>query len=715
MLKPALHTTKPSPIRWFNRAYTLLYTIAISALLYSHFHNLNNSPTFTTISLLIADLVLAFLWTTWQAFFVNPIHRHVFPENLPHVAKEHEYPNLDVFVCTADPFKEPPIGVVNTALSVLAYAYPTEKLSVYVSDDGGSQLTLFAFMEAAKFAKHWLPYCRKYNIMDRSPEVYFGNDLTDLFPETNEIQVMYENMKATIQNVMDRGIIDVGQISHNKVKVFSKWTPLFTRQQHPTVIEVLLKSDQDKDVTGHCMPNLIYVSREKNKTTPHHFKAGALNALIRVSTVITNAPILLILDCDMYSNDPKTPLRTLCYFMDPNVDPRLAFVQFPQRFHNINENDIYSAEHVLETRACTLGMDGLAGTIFMGTCGFFRRQALIEYPETSQLKWNEPNVSGDVLALAHCVASCNYEDNTKWGYEIGFKYGVLVEDLYTGFRLQCQGWKSVTCDPTRPAFLGNAPISLNDILSQSNRWYMGLLQVGLCKFSPLTFGMKFLNPFQALCYAHYNFRAFWSIPVIIYAFLPSLALINLFPVFPKVSDSWFSLYGFLFLGAYGKDFFDFIVAGSTFKKWWNHQRMWLILGSSSYAFSMIDYWFLTSIGKSTFEFNVTSKVSDTELTKRYEKGVFEFGVNLPLLLPMNIAAIVNLFAFMIGVKHMLLNNGRFDELFVQLFIAGFGVVNSWPIYEGMILRSDQGKMPVKTTLESVLIAIVIYFLSSLIF
>ena len=118
------------------------------------------------------------------------MHHQLFLENLPQVAKESEYPGLDVFVCTADPFKEPPVGVVNTVLSVLAYDYPSEKLSVYLSDDGGSQLTLFAFMECAKFARHWLPYCRKYNIMDRSPEVYFAND-TSMFPETKEIQVRF--------------------------------------------------------------------------------------------------------------------------------------------------------------------------------------------------------------------------------------------------------------------------------------------------------------------------------------------------------------------------------------------------------------------------------------------------------------------------------------------------------------------------------------------
>ncbi|KAI3688838.1 hypothetical protein L2E82_46709 [Cichorium intybus] len=62
-------------------------------------------------------------------------------------------------VCTTNPFREPPVRVVNIALSVMAYEYPMKKLLVNVWDVGGSQLTLFAFMEAAKFAKHCLPYC----------------------------------------------------------------------------------------------------------------------------------------------------------------------------------------------------------------------------------------------------------------------------------------------------------------------------------------------------------------------------------------------------------------------------------------------------------------------------------------------------------------------------------------------------------------------------
>lgn len=711
MLKGPLHTSKVSSSRWFNRLFTLVYTVAILTLLYRHCRNLICLPSLTTLFLLVADLVLAFLWATWQSFFMNPVHRQVFPENLAQVAKESDYPGLDVFVCTADPFKEPPVGVINTVLSVLAYDYPTDKLSVYLSDDGGSQLTLFAFIEAAKFAKHWLPYCKKYNLLDRSPEAYFAKDLSP-FPERNEILAMYEIMKSTIKDVMDKGTIDIDQFNDDRtIKALNKWTNGCTRHQHPTVIEVLLKHNEDKDVSGHYMPNLFYLAREKNKATPHNFKAGAINALLRVSEKLTNAPIFLLLDCDMYSNDPKTPLRMLCYFLDPNIDPDFGFVQFPQLFNNINKYDTYCTEHVLENRICTFGMDGLEGMSFMGTNAFIKREALLGKPTKGKWIWNEQNESGYDLALAHHVASCSYEENTKWGSEIGFKYGTLVEDAYTSFRVHCLGWKSVACTPDRPAFLGNMPVALNAFLTQAKRWYMGLLQVALSKFSAITFGVMNMNPLQALCYAYFQFRSFWCIPISVYAFLPQLALINSSPIFPKVSDPWFSLYAFLVLGAYGKNLIDYLVAGSTLRKWWSFQRMWLILGCSTYLFSFLD-WSLTTLGMSTMEFNVTSKVSDNEQDTRYQQGIFSFGVESPLFESINIAAIINLFAFLIGIGHVCINNGRLEELFGQLLVSGFGVVIGWPIYEGMMFRSDQGKMPAKTTLKSVCVAFFIYLVFS---
>ncbi|KVH95317.1 Cellulose synthase [Cynara cardunculus var. scolymus] len=134
--------------------------------------------------------------------------------------------------------------------------------------------------------------------------------------------------------------------------------------------------------------------------------------------------------------------------------------------------------------------------------------------------------------------------------------------------------------------------------------------------------------------------------------------------------------------------------------------MWLVFGCSSYPFAVAD-WVLKSLGMSTTEFNVASKVLIDDLRKRYQAGLFEFGVESPLFLTIPIAAVVNWLALVTGIIQVF-KTGRFEELFAQLFIAGFAVINSWPIYEAMVLRSDKGKMPVK----AIGVSLVIYSLFS---
>ncbi|CAL5433432.1 unnamed protein product [Camellia sinensis] len=237
-----LHSWSPLRRTRLNRAFALLYSAAILSLLYHHYLNLtthhSTTTTATSLSMLLADLVLAFMWVTYQAFRMKPINRETFPENLIKHAKESEFPAVDVLICTADPYKEPPMRVVNTCLSVMAYDYPTQKLSFYVSDDGGSQLTLFAFMEAAKFAAHWLPFCKKNRIVKRCPEAYFASDPT-WFSDTDQMQNMYESMKMRVERVVERGSVQADYIStEEELQAFSKWTirhniilQLFSRPQ----------------------------------------------------------------------------------------------------------------------------------------------------------------------------------------------------------------------------------------------------------------------------------------------------------------------------------------------------------------------------------------------------------------------------------------------------------------------------------------------------
>ncbi|KAJ6703425.1 CELLULOSE SYNTHASE-LIKE PROTEIN G3 [Salix viminalis] len=578
---PPLHTVKPLARTLFNRVFAAIYALSILALLFYHAKTLFYPTTLVsfsvTLALLISDLVLTFFWVSTQTFRMFPVCRKQFPENLTKIMERSDFPALDVFICTADPYKEPPIGVVNTALS------------------------------ASKFATHWLPFCKKNNVLERSPEAYFELNHTCTSEAVN-IKKIYESMKVKVKQVLERGKVDDEYISSDQEReAFNKWTRNFTRQDHPAVIQVL----------------------EKSKASPHHFKAGALNALLRVSGSMTNAPIILTLDCDSLSNDPETPLRALCYLCDPATRPQLAYVQFPQIFRGINRSDIYNAEFKRLYQINVMGFDGLSGPNYLGTGCFFQRRAFygspssLASPEIPELPpdyiVDKPVQSQSVLALAHQVASCNYESRSNWGSKIGFRYGSLSEDYHTGFRMQCEGWKSIFCDPDRPAFLGDVPITLNDALNQQKRWSIGLLEVGFSKYSPATFGVKALGLSMGLAYAQSAFWATWSIPITAYAFLPQLALLNKVYIFPKVSEPWFFLYAFLFLGAYGQDFLDFILAGGSVQRWWSDQRFWIIRGLSSYVFGSAEF-FLKFLGISAFGFNVTSKVVDDEQSRRYEQG-----------------------------------------------------------------------------------------------
>ncbi|GAB4834600.1 hypothetical protein Ancab_032862 [Ancistrocladus abbreviatus] len=627
---PPLHTHELLGRTPFNRAFAAVYLCAILALLCHHIIRIMNSTTYISFLLsllfLIADAILAFQWVCTQSFRMHPIRRREFLENLEKIiTKKSDHPAVDIFICTADPYKEPPLGVVDTALSVMAYDYPAEKISVYVSDDGGSELTLFAFMEAAKFARHWLPFCRRNNTVERAPQAYFRSNYT------SSSDSEYENIK------------------------------------------------------------------------------------VRVSAVMTNAPIILTLDCDTLSNDPQTIKRALCYFSDRTIYPTLGYVQFPQIFGGLNKEDIYSSEHKRLFQINPLGMDGLLGPNYVGAGCFFQRRALFGSPssfiqpeivELSPDHLVERPFQADVLTLAHRVASCNYERQTHWGTKLGFRYGSLVEDYYTGYRLQSEGWNSIFCHPDRPAFLGDSPVALIDLLGQCKRWCIGLLEVLFSKYSTITYGVRSMGLLMGLAYSHYACWGIWSIPIGIYAFIPQLALLNGISTFPKATDLWFFLYLFLFIGANLQDLLDYVVANGTIQRWWNCQRMWMISGLSSFLFGCLEF-SLKSFGIAMPGFSLTAKVQEDELSKRYEQGTYEFGVPSPLFVPMTMAAIINLITLVIGSIMAILRGRISEELVMQILLSGFVAINCWPIYQAIALRSDKGRMPTKVTLISMCLTLLL--------
>jgi Cellulose synthase len=135
---------------------------------------------------------------------------------------------------------------------------------------------------------------------------------------------------------------------------------------------------------------------------------------VRVSSVLTNGSIILTIDCDMYSNDPTSPHRALCYFLDPATSANLAYVQFPQRFQGLNKNDIYGGEIKRLFTINSHGLDGLCGPNYVGSNTFHARKALFD-SSSEGVNTLEQIGSQMILEKAIEVAGCEYEAGTKWG------------------------------------------------------------------------------------------------------------------------------------------------------------------------------------------------------------------------------------------------------------------------------------------------------------
>ncbi|KAF4363266.1 hypothetical protein G4B88_016077 [Cannabis sativa] len=240
---------------------------------------------------------------------------------------------VDIFVCTVDPKAEPSLMVVNTVLSVMAYDYPPHKLSVYLSDDGASELTFYALLEASEFSKKWLPFCNKFKVEPRSSEAYFTNN------EASQPLDDHHGQWASI-------------------KIPRLWTLM--------------------DIDGHALPTLVYLAREKRPQYHHNFKAGAMNSLL--SAQISNAPIV---DCGMYSNYSESVRDAMCFLLDKEKGHEIAYIQFPSAFENLTENDIYSGSLRLIMEVDLRGFDSNGGPCYIGTGCFHRRESL------SRKKYNE--------------------------------------------------------------------------------------------------------------------------------------------------------------------------------------------------------------------------------------------------------------------------------------------------------------------------------------
>ncbi|KAE9598716.1 putative 1,4-beta-D-xylan synthase [Lupinus albus] len=356
---------------------------------------------------IVCEIWFAFSWLLDCLPKLNPINRSTDLSALhdkfdqpseSNPTGRSDLPGMDVFVSTADPDKEPPLVTANTILSILSADYPIEKLSCYISDDGGAILTFEAMAEAVKFSEVWVPFCRKHNIEPRNPDAYFNlkKDPTknkkrhDFVKDRRWIKREYDEFKVRINGLPD--VIQKRSKMYNsreekkeKQLVMEKnggvlptdhkidvpkatwmadgthwpgtWlnpTADHSKGDHAGILQVMSKVPEHDPVMGYAdeksldftgidirIPMFAYVSREKRPGYDHNKKAGAMNAMVRASAILSNGPFILNLDCDHYIYNSLAMKEGMCFMMDRGGD-RICYIQFPQRFEGIDPSDRYA-------------------------------------------------------------------------------------------------------------------------------------------------------------------------------------------------------------------------------------------------------------------------------------------------------------------------------------------------------------------------------------
>ncbi|KAF8663102.1 hypothetical protein HU200_055699 [Digitaria exilis] len=349
----------------------------------------------------ICEVWFALSWLLDQFPKWYPINRETYLDRLALRYDKEGEPSMlapiDVFVSTVDPLKEPPLITANTVLSILAVDYPVDKVSCYVSDDGSAMLTFEALSETAEFARKWVPFCKKHNIEPRAPEFYFAQKIDYL---KDKIQPSFVKERRAMKREYEEFKVRINALVAKAQKIPEEgWTmadgtpwPGNNPRDHPGMIQVFLGHSGGLDTDGNELPRLVYVSREKRPGFQHHKKAGAMNALIRVSAVLTNGAYLLNVDCDHYFNSSKALREAMCFMMDPALGRKTCYVQFPQRFDGIDLHDRYANRNIVFFDINMKGLDGIQGPVYVGTGCCFNRQALYGYDPVLSEADLEPNI-----------------------------------------------------------------------------------------------------------------------------------------------------------------------------------------------------------------------------------------------------------------------------------------------------------------------------------
>ncbi|CAN1232562.1 Cellulose synthase-like protein B3 [Linum perenne] len=732
------------PLKYYtHRALDIVVTLLLATLLVYRLLHLH-SHGFPWLIALLCESWFTFLWLLTVSMKWTPAFFKTYPERLLNRVEEAELPPVDMFVTTADPELEPPIITVNTVISLMAVDYPVNKLACYVSDDGCSPLTYYSLVEASKFAKLWVPFCKKYNVQVRAPFRYFssaGSDESinpaDESPEfRQECQQMKEAYRKLTRKIeeasaMNQSSLDgiIGSDSYDFANM--------DRKNHPTIVKVIWENKEygySSASSAERLPHLVYISREKRPKYPHHYKAGAMNVLTRVSGVMTNAPFMMNVDCDMYANNPHIVRHAMCIFLGASNERETGFVQFPQCFYGALKDDPFGNQMVVLYQYIGSGIAGIQGPFYGGTGCFHRRKVIYGLVPNEVRKQGRKNLSekellktfgnskdltksaalalkgqnsnqsntsksslSDLIEAANHVSGCDYESATNWGKAyVGWQYGSTTEDVLTGLTIHARGWNSVICNPDPLGFLGIAPTGGPSSLTQQKRWATGLLEILISNRSPLISVITAKLQFrQCLGYVWILTWALRSIPELCYSFLPAYCLLTNSNFLPKVQDPAFYITAAPLAVYTLYTLLEYFQTGLSIRAWWNNQKIPRIVTTGPRLFSVLSV-ACKILGLSETVFEVTQKDSDDQ-SGDVDASRFTFDGS-PIFVPGTTLVIVSL----AGLGAGLVGGGGLGEIVVCLGILALYK----PFVEGLFRKGKYG-IPLSTIGKSVALALLL--------
>lgn len=170
----------------------------------------------------------------------------------------------------------------------------------------------------------------------------------------------------------------------------------------------------------------------------------------------------------------------------------------------------------------------------------------------------------------------------------------------------------------------------------------------------------------------------------------------------QVTSPWFLPFAYVILAKYSSSLAEFLSCGGTLQGWWNDQRIWLFKRTTSYLFAFMDT-ILNLLGISKTTFTLTPKVADTDVSERYEGEMMEFGGSSPMFTILATTAMLNLFCIVGGIG-MDMDMEFYKKMGFQILLTGVLILINWPVYKGLFLRKDNGKIPSSLSVKSLLLA-----------